>query len=96
VGLSSVFLNLGISNGFAISESNYKKAETKFYSTERIVEERALEEIRKNEQGLVIGAGLKHKRLSLESRYERTNGMSVYLKLNSPINRFYILLGFKI
>ena len=90
-----LFLNGGISNGFSVSETNYRKEESKFYTTDRVVEELALSETRKYEQGFVFGTGIKYNRFSLELRYERGNGMSKYSALNSSTKRYYLLLGYR-
>ena len=90
-----LFLNGGFSNGFAISETNYKKVESKFYATEKIYEELALEDTRKYEQSYILGLGAGYKNFSFEIRYEKGNGMSKYRALNSRTNRYYCLIGFK-
>ena len=90
-----LYINGGISNGFAISEKNYKKIESKFYSTEKVVEESALNETRKYEQGFILGTGIKFKNYSFEIRAENGNGMSVYNALNSKTKRYYFLLGYR-
>lgn len=95
VGSLYIYLNAGISNGFAISESNYRKKESKFYTTERVVEDKALDESRKYEQGYIIGLGTKFKKYSFEIRYENGNGMSEYTSLNSSIIRYYFLLSYR-
>ncbi|OFX32448.1 MAG: hypothetical protein A2W90_05595 [Bacteroidetes bacterium GWF2_42_66] len=95
VGNLFVYLNAGISNGFAISEINTVKKESKIYSSERIDEDVILNEIRKYEQGYILGLGTKYKRYSFEVRYENGNGMSVSSQLKSSSNRFYFLLGCK-
>ncbi|WOD44821.1 hypothetical protein [Hwangdonia lutea] len=89
------FINLGISNGFAIKEKNYKKQEINFFGNERVVEEKALDRSRKYEQSYILGAGIKHKKLSLEARHERGNGISEFENLSSPTKRIYILLGYR-
>jgi hypothetical protein len=95
IGHLFLFLNGGISNGFAINETNYKKKESKFYTTERDVEELALNDTRKYEQGFILGTGLKYNSFSLEIRYEKGNGMSEYMVLNSSTKRIYFLLGYR-
>jgi hypothetical protein len=96
VGHLSIFLNGGISNGFALSETNYKKDVSKYYSsTEKVVEGTAIPETRKYEQGLILGTGVKYNKLSFEVRYEKGNGMSDYLDLSAKTKRFYFLAGFR-
>lgn len=95
IGNSFIFLNGGMSNGFAVSETNYKKKESRTNTIERVVEETALNSTRKHEQGLLLGTGIKYSKYSLELRYERGNGMSDFSALNSITKSYYILLGYR-
>lgn len=95
IGHLYLFLNGGISNGFFISETNYKKIESKFYLSERVVEGLALNDTRKYEKGYILGTGVKYGKFSLEMRYEKGNGMSKYVALNSLTKRYYFLLGYR-
>ncbi|MCF2447229.1 PorT family protein [Dyadobacter sp. CY345] len=92
----NLYLNLGISNGIAITESNTFRTETTFFSDKgRVTTGKALESVRKYEQGLLAGVGVTIKKYSLEARYERGNGMSAYQGLNSLAQRFYLLLAYQ-
>ncbi len=98
---SSFFLNAGISSGFVVKEINEKRTEHIYQTSEdefevKIKEERALKESRKYEAGVIIGAGCNYKNFLLEIRHEVSNGISKYVDLKSPVNRTYILLGYKI
>jgi len=95
VGKLSLFINAGISNGYAIIEINQKKQESKLYTQIRIEEGKALSDSRRYELGVVAGVGAAIGRFSFEARYERGNGMSTYSALNSSTNRIYFLLGFR-
>lgn len=95
IGRVFLFLNVGISNGFAISETNYKMVKSKFYETEEISEGLALEDTRKYEQSYIVGSGAQYKNFSIDFRYEKGNGMSKYSALNSRTNRYYCLVGFR-
>ena len=90
-----LFFNSGISNGFAISETNSLQGEFRSASASRSVRDVALKDARKYEQGLIFGSGVKYDRFSLEARYERGNGMSQYLNLRSLTERYYLLLGYR-
>lgn len=94
VGRAFIYANAGISNGFAISVTNDKTMESKFYSTEKTDKGKALDETKEWEMGLLFGLGAKYKQFSFEIRYERGNGMSAYSNLNSPTQRYYFLLGY--
>lgn len=90
-----LFINGGISNGLAFSEKNYKKQEIIFFGNERKKEGKALDKTRKYEQSYLLGIGLKHNKISLETRLEKGNGMSEYARLSSPTTRFNIYLGYR-
>jgi len=95
VGNVFLFYNMGMSNGLALSETNYKLKESKFHTSESLVEGLALDDTRKYERGFILGAGVEYTRFSLEMRVEMGNGMSNYLVLNSSAKRYYLLLGYK-
>jgi len=95
VGNFSFCLNAGMSNGFGFNEINYLEKVSIFYTTEHYKEGEAIDDPRTNEQGLVVGLGTKFKKLSLETRLEKANGMSKYPGLGSVTNRFYILVGYQ-
>jgi len=92
---SFLFINAGISNGIAISETNYLNKEYKADAQEDVIEGKALNDTRKFEQGFVIGSGIKFSKYSCEVRYERANGMSKYTALSSTTSRFYFLLSYR-
>ncbi|SEI43498.1 hypothetical protein SAMN04487995_0702 [Dyadobacter koreensis] len=92
----SLYINLGVSNGLIVSESNTARVETTFFSDKgRVTTGQALGSVRKYEQGLLGGVGAAMRKYSLEVRYERGNGMSAYQGLNSLAQRFYILLAYQ-
>ncbi|MDP1623800.1 MAG: hypothetical protein Q8M08_15850 [Bacteroidales bacterium] len=95
VGKFFIYLNAGISNGYAIIEKNYKKKESTLFTQKRVEEGKALNDTRRYELGFNAGLGTKFKRYSFEIRYENANGMSNYMTLKSTTNRLYLLLGFK-
>jgi len=90
------YLNAGMSNGYVINERNYQRRDRISFTSEWTVEEKALNETRKYEQGYIVGLGSRWKKFSFEMRYERGNGISEYVTLNSATDRFYFLLGFQI
>jgi hypothetical protein len=95
VGKLFVYVNGGVSNGYAISENNYRKTETKFYSTESTKEGLAVDGAKRYEFGYILGLGAKLKKYSFEIRYEKGNGMSDFSSLTSATKRFYFLLGYR-
>jgi hypothetical protein len=90
----NVFLDAGISNGYAIKEINHAKQFTKFYDTESTIEANAVKDSRKYEQGLIFGFGLSIKDFSFELRNERGNGMSNNVGLRSSSNRYFLILSY--
>ena len=95
VGKAYVFINAGMSNGYALKETNQVVAERKFYSSETSEESTLLYVTRLYEQGLLAGLGAKYDKYSFEFRYERGNGMSAMINLNSITTRYLFLLGYK-
>lgn len=93
-GRFSVFANIGMSNGYSLSNVNHRQVEVQFYSTHRTYNYPVLEYYRKYEQGLLAGFGGRYGKFSLEARYERGNGMSEYINLNSLTERVYLLAGY--
>jgi hypothetical protein len=91
----SVFLNVGMSNGYVVKEKNYSMIETKINNQTIVSEGAAINGIRKYEEGIIIGTGLKYKRFSFDCRYERGTGMTALILLKSVTQRYYFLLGYK-
>ena len=95
VGKFFIYVNGGISNGYAILETNYAKTESKLFTQVRVEEMKALNDTRRYELGFIVGLGVKYKKFSLETRFENGNGMSVYQTLKSSTYRYYGLLGYR-
>lgn len=95
VGNLFVYVNAGLSNGFAISETNNKKLYALRNGSPLLTEQKALNDTRKFENGWIFGIGAKHNRFSFEVRYENGNGMSEYQTLSSSTKRYYFLLGYR-
>jgi len=90
-----LFLNAGLSNGFAIFEQNETIVTSVLFEQERVEEKKALNDSRNYEVGFLGGLGARFKRFSCEARYEYGTGMSAYSGLKSSINRLYLFLGFR-
>lgn len=90
------FINAGISNGFTLSTlNNSKNIKNKYFSEETTTEEIAISKTKKHEQGLLIGAGVKYKKFSFETRFERGNGMSAMSRIESQVNRIHFLCSYQ-
>ena len=94
-GKTYVFINAGMSNGYAVKEINEVHFEKKFYSSVTTDDEKALNDTRRYEQGILVGLGTKYSKYSFEFRFERGNGMSTMLNLNSLTTRYLFLFGYK-
>lgn len=90
-----LFVNAGMSNGYAVIEKNYAKVESKLFTQVRVEEGKALNYTRRYELGFLLGVGVLVKKFSFDVRYERGNGMSDFVYLSSPVNRIYFLLGYR-
>lgn len=95
VGKAHVYVNGGISNGYAVKEINYRKQEIKFYTEERTVEDAAIKNTRRYEQGFILGLGIRYSRYAIEARSEKGNGMSLSAGLGSDVNRYHFLLSYR-
>jgi hypothetical protein len=95
IGNLSVYINAGISNGYAINEKNSSVKVLKLYAPETTTEDKAIQSTRLYEQGIVLGLGTRYKKYSLEIRCEKGNGMSAYSLLNSVTTRYYFMLGYR-
>lgn len=91
-----VYVNAGISNGFAIVAMETYASETKFYTTERNESGTSTAGFRKYEQGLTASLGAVYNKYRVELKYERGNGIFNYQYINSTSNRFYLLLGYSL
>lgn len=93
-GKTSVFVNAGMSNGYALSETNQVNVE-KNYSSVINLDSPVLAVTRLYEQGIIAGLGGKYDKFSFEFRFERGNGMSAMDNLDSKTTRYLFLLGYK-
>ncbi|MGD1840364.1 MAG: hypothetical protein ACFB0B_05625 [Thermonemataceae bacterium] len=92
----ALYFNAGISNGYVIASRNYALEDRQLITSLITTEGEAIEGARDYEQGLVVGLGGQFKKFSLEVRYERSNGISPSDGLNSPVDRFQFLLGYRL
>jgi hypothetical protein len=90
------FINVGISNAFALKEGNNRFTKVYYYTTYTNENGKAIEDFRKYEQGLIGGLGIEWHRISGELRYETCNGMSEYGNLKSITRTLNFLLTFRL
>jgi hypothetical protein len=95
--VKSVFLfaRAGISNGFTLSEINQNDIDYVFYSTTTRKTIPAIDGTHKYAFGIVGGIGGNYKRFSLDIKIEHNNGMSDVSNLGSPVNIFYLMVGYR-
>ena len=93
LGAGALFINAGISNGYAVQVKSEKTVHQKFYSSERTSTTELFTDFRRYEQGLVAGMGACFKRISLEARYEYSNGFLKYANFSSGFDRYSLLVG---
>ena len=95
-GAVATYFNTGFSNGLVFSEiANYTKEDSVFYAFETSNEGKALTEIKSYEIGFIVGLGANYKNFSLEFRFDRGNGLSRFLYLNSSTKKYSLLLGYQ-
>jgi hypothetical protein len=95
VGKAFLFFNGGLSSGFVISETNYKRAAYTFYSSTTVTDGDAMVSPKKFEIGFVGGLGVSLNKYCLDLRMEKSSGFSPYLNLHENITRYYFLLGYR-
>lgn len=97
INQSYIYLNAGISNGFAFSEINYLNKERVLFGVSTFNEGKAIEESKRYEIGYLVGLGaIFNNKYSLEFRFELGNGMSANQGLNSFVNRYFLLFAYKL
>lgn len=92
---TSVFFNVGISNGVAVDIKNRLVKKSTINENKEDIYALALDETRKYEQGFLVGIGTKFKNYGFELRYENSNGMSNLSNLSSKVKRYYFLLSYQ-
>ncbi|MGZ2368552.1 hypothetical protein ACXR6G_02040 [Ancylomarina sp. YFZ004] len=95
VGDAFIYANAGVSNGFALNETNKLKKKTILSTFENIDYKKALPKTKKHEIGFIAGLGIIYKKYSFEVRFENANGMSDFMTLSSTTKRFSFLLGYR-
>ena len=96
IGKLHSFVNGGVSSGFVVKEKNYRYEELFSYGSVYPDEGKALDDIRRNEQLLIMGTGAKLNKYSFEFRYAMGNGFSGYVNLSSKTSVFFVLFGYQL
>lgn len=95
IGKLNIFVNAGISNGFAISYRNYKKTLTYLYGETTIEEEPALKNMKDTDIGVILGGGFMYENFAFETRFGKYNGVSQYLSLGTNVKTVVMLLSYR-
>ncbi len=93
---SFVYFNAGISNNLPLVGKNSLQKKIKFHSSETTQGGEAIKNTKGIEHGLTMGLGISNKKIFLAIRYEKANGISEYIGLDSKTTRYFILLGYKL
>jgi hypothetical protein len=91
-----MFINGGSSSGFAQQTKAYKLVETKFYTYSDTKYLSLFDDPRTYEQGFFLGIGINYKRLLVETRIEKGDGISDLMDLGSHTIRYYLFLGYQL
>ena len=89
-----LYIDGGISNGIAVSETSNIRVESHTYSVNDILVS-SLINTRKWEKGVLLGLGSNIRSFSFEFRVERADGMSWYIDSSSPVKRYFFIMGYK-
>ena len=95
IGSGSLFINAGMSNGYAVEAKNEQTVSNQFYSTTKTTTG-PIFIMEHYESGLVAGLGGSVKRLSAEVRYESSGGFLNYNLISSHFNRYSLLVGYRL
>jgi len=90
IGSASIFVNGGISTGWAIVE----KQKVTFENSTNSYKRNMLHNTRIKEHGFIIGSGIKYSKYSFEFRYELGDGMEVNTDFTSTTKRYFALIGY--
>ncbi|MFD0837490.1 hypothetical protein ACFQ0I_17060 [Mariniflexile aquimaris] len=90
-----LYFNLGMTNGWVITEENYRRIESNVFSVQTVSNGLAIPDVKNHEFGIIMGLGTKFNKLSFEVRYEITDGVSED-SANSKLNKLYFLVGYRL
>jgi hypothetical protein len=96
INYSTLFMDIGISNGFVISKTNNYKRTTYINGESNVTESSALESLNNYNIGFIIGFGIKINRVSGFLRYELGSEISNDNDPDNKINSFYLMLSYKL
>ncbi len=86
------FLNVGYSYGIALSEVNSYEASYSQYGIPKKFSGKAIDSTKKNDAGMLLGFGTQIKKVTIEMRAGRSNGMANVWGIDTPVLRLNFLL----
>jgi hypothetical protein len=89
-----LYLNAGISNGFYIEETNYRRIDQYVDGLESFSERKVLDDPKRHELGILGGLGIAKNNFSFEGRYENSSGIADMPFLSSRTQRIFFFLGY--
>ncbi|MCB0608140.1 MAG: outer membrane beta-barrel protein [Lewinella sp.] len=89
------FINIGMSNGFMLSQTNDRYIDSDLDDNGPVYFGNGINDVRSHEEGLLIGLGGGSRSVSLEARFEVSNGFSPFSSLESTVHRFLVLAGYQ-
>lgn len=91
-----LFANGGISTSIVLAETNLQQVENGFFTLQQATETQIFPQTDGYEFEFFLGGGMQWNRFTLEMRYEFGNGPSRLVYMRSPMNRGYVLLGYRL
>lgn len=95
IGIGSLFINAGMSNGYAVEAKSARTVTNHFYSSSKSTTNEIFP-MERYESGLLAGLGGSVKRLSAEARYERSGGFLNLVNISSNFDRYSLLVGYRL
>lgn len=88
------FVNLGISNSYAVINDSHCTQTFTWHGTSEVTEGPAIQETKNYEIGFICGLGACFRGFGFEFRFETANGMSAYSTLTAAENSYSFLLSY--
>jgi len=90
------YLNAGVGNSLLITQANEMRTERRFYSSESIINGKALNKIRRYDMSIVSGLGITSPRFSSELRLEFGKTISPYMTSRSNTKTFMLVIFYNL
>lgn len=94
-GSFDLFLSGGLSGGYTLNSTNFNKTTSFFFGDIRVRESKAVRETRIDEYSWLAGFGIEKGKFGIEILHEQGSGMSNFIKLDSNLIRYHVLLNYR-